>query len=73
MWRNSPDAPQQNITLLKAFGGLDQGIGTLVERARRTPEPVPLQAAKERKCRWRCLQYDGIVAAAVEHGLSVQG
>src|SRR5437016_3182688 len=46
LWRNSPDAPQQSITLLKAFRCLDEGIGTRTGLIRKTPEvarPAPVQ------------------------------
>src|SRR5690348_16445261 len=70
LWRNSPDALQQSITLPKASSRLDEGIGTSVPLLRRTPDAVPGGAANGR---WRCQQYDGIVATAVEHGLPVRG
>src|SRR5215468_1652600 len=51
LWRNSPDAPQQWVTLPKAFRALDEGIGTVAQLLRRTPGSGSGLRVRGSKCR----------------------
>src|SRR5262245_3414402 len=63
LWRNSPNAPQQSITLPEADRLLELPGHFPVEARRRL-----LRSYGAANGRWRYPQYDGIVAMAVAHG-----